>query len=1118
MTNFQDEISNLSSEEQKQLLQRLMTEKEQQPQKFPLSFSQERIWVLNRINPNIASYNIQLCISFKGVFEFSVLSRTVSEIVNRHEILRTTFHDDNGLPYQLIHESSEIEIEEMNLSAKSSATVDKMFRDICDEQLVETFNLEMFPLLRCKLIKCTDDFHYLLVTLHHIIFDGWSVNILVGDFVSIFGAFQNKLPHCLLPLEIQYADFCVWEKENPEFKNLAPELQFLYDSLSKGVEPLNLPMDYPRPAVQTLAGSMIQRTVPADITRKLHEIAKNNEATLFMILLGEFGLLLNCYTNQSRIRIGTPVAGRNQIETEKLIGCFINTVIIPLEIESGQTIISFLKDVRERAIKCYEYQEIPFEKILEKLQINLQNTQSLMQVMFQFIEYGKRDSDSASGVLKIGDIIIESVPLQPRTVNFDIAVAIEENEKSELVVSMHYSSEIFRQSTIEKLLNHFCQLLETTTKDLSKPISEISLLSEIERNTVLHNWQGKKASYPKVIPLPQLFEEQVAKTPHAIAVKFKDNTLTFAELNDRANCVAAFLIKSKVVTDKPIALITERSLEMVVCLLGVLKSGCAYLPIEINTPQHRINSILEDAGIEFLITSILEFKQTSNLGKINIFSIAEVEKCDELYVKPDIFPQNLAYVIYTSGSTGKPKGVMNTHQGIFNRLMWMQEEFVLTEHDRILQKTPIDFDVSVWEIFLPLITGAQLILALPEEHKNNNYLREIINRENITILHFVPPMLKVFLDSADGEDFQLSKLRAVVCSGEALPKHLQDDFLQKLKTRLYNLYGPTEAAVDVTFWLCENAKEQQTVPIGFPINNTQIYILNEYMNPVPIGFSGELYIGGENVSRGYLGNPSLTAEKFVPDPYSKSPGNRLYKTGDLVRYLADGSIDYIGRSDFQVKIRGNRIELGEIEIVLCSFDSISNALADVFTTNNGEKHLVAFVIRAEKPATAVELKNLLREKLPSYMIPDFIEFIDKFPLTQNGKTDRLQLRQMFVKERQSETPFVAPRTNLENELAKIWSELLGIEQIGVNDNFFNLGGHSLLLIQFASRVNLHLGVDVPLRMLFDNPMISNITAVITHLQIQNMKETENFAINQILDEIEGLSPEEIAEFLSEEEE
>lgn len=1114
MNNFLKEIEDFSSEEKRELLLRLLAEKESAEQSFPLSFSQQRIWMLSRINPNIASYNIQLCVSIKGKLDYSVLAETLAEIVRRHEILRTVFQENDGLPRQIIKDLTEIKTEESDLTKFSEEEKGFEFEKLCAAEAAEPFDLRQFPLFRSRLIKHNEDFHYFLITLHHIVFDGWSVGILTREFIEIFDTLQKKEPPNLPLLEIQYADYSIWEQENLDFEDIDSKLAHLRENLNKGIEPLALPMDFPRPAVQNLEGAMVQGKVSACLSQQLRQLGRQIDASLFMVLLGCFALLLNRYTNHNLVRIGTPIAGRNRLETENLIGCFINTLLIPLEIKQKETVRTFLESVRKSALKSYEAQEIPFEKVVEELKIDGQDMPALMQVMFQFIEHSQTANKSTAGSVKLGELSFESVFLRPRTVNFDIAVAVEENEDEELIISMHYSREIFREATIERFLHHFCLLLETVAENPQKPCLEISLMSEAEKEAVFESWQGEYVDYPQVLPLPKLFEEQAARTPQAVALKFENISLTFAELNERADRIAAFLTEQGTEVENLIALIGDRSPDLIACILGILKAGCAYLPIVPTTPPERIQNILEDAGAGILLTDNPELKSSAN---IKAFTFEEAGTSSAKFKQRTIHIENLAYVIYTSGSTGKPKGVMNSHAGAYNRLIWMQKEFNLTAEDRVLQKTPFDFDVSVWEIFLPLITGAGMVIASPDEHKNSRYLKETIIRENISLVHFVPPMLRLFLDSLEN-DFSPSALRAVVCSGEALPKDLEGVFFQKMTSQLYNLYGPTEAAIDVTYWLCRENDDKQTVPIGFPIDNTQIYILDDHLNPVPVGLTGELYIGGQNVARGYLNRPALTAEKFVPDPYSKVPGAQLYKTGDVVRYLSDGSIEYIGRSDFQVKIRGNRIELGEIETVLRDFAEVRDTLVTVLNTDGKDKNLVAFIVVEENfSVTAAQIKEHLRKKLPEYMIPDFVEPVVQFPLTANGKIDRFKLQQLFIKKRQSETPFVAPRTPLEREIAEMWKNLLGIEEIGVEDNFFTLGGHSLLLIQFASRLNINLGIEVPLRILFDAPTIASITTVITHLQIKYLEESQDFIADELLMEIENMSPEEVSRLLTIEE-
>ena len=656
--------------------------------------------------------------------------------------------------------------------------------------------------------------------------------------------------------------------------------------------------------------------------------------------------------------------------------------------------------------------------------------------------------------LDLPGLTVSPVEVQNETAKFDLSLYMWDEPKG-LVARLEYNTDLFKASTIERLLGHFRILVEGIVADPNRRLSELPLLTEAEKHQLLVEWNDTKTDYPKDKRIRELFEEQVERTPDAIAIIFEDQQLTYRELNQRLNQLAHYLQKLGVGPDVLVGICMERSLEMVVGLLGILKAGGAYVPLDPDYPKERLTFMLEDTRAPVLLTQgqLKELFPAFRGTRVTVDrDWNEIARESEYNPSINIAASNLAYVIYTSGSTGQPKGALNSHGGLSNRIHWMQEAYHLSRMDRVLQKTPFTFDVSVWEFFWPLITGARLVVARPGGHRDSRYLIDLIRRQQITTLHFVPSMLRLFVEEQGIE--KCDTLRQVICSGEALPYDLQERFFERVRAKLHNLYGPTEASIDVTYWECQRRGDYAVVPIGRPIANTQIHLLDSHLNPVPIGVVGELYIGGEGLAWGYLNRADLTGEKFIPNPFSSKPGARLYRTGDLARYLADGNIEFLGRIDHQVKIRGFRIELGEIEMVLSLHPAISNVIV-IDKEVSGDKRLIGYVVpKGEETPNGGELKEFLRKTMPEYMVPSAFVSLRALPLTPNGKLDRKALPDPkdWGEGSGGAEDYVSPRTAMEQSIAEVWQELLGVERVSAYDNFFDLGGHSLLSLKAITRI------------------------------------------------------------------
>ncbi|AFZ17608.1 non-ribosomal peptide synthetase [Allocoleopsis franciscana] len=1040
-------------------------------EQIPLSFAQQRLWFLNQLEGSSATYNLSGALRITGNLNVHALQQALSEILRRHEVLRTSFQTVNGTPIQVIHPEATLNITLVDLERLEVPERETVLHQQLQLEAITEFNLEIAPLIRCSLLQLSATESVLLLTMHHIVADGWSIGVFIQELSSLYQAFCTGEPSPLAKLPIQYADFAVWQRQWLCGEVLETQLNYWQQQLQGAPDLLQLPTDRPRPSVQTYRGTTQSFTLDTDLTQKLQTLSQESGTTLFMTLLAAFATLLYRYSGQEDILIGSPIANRHRREIESLIGFFVNTLVLRTRFEDNPSMKDLLAQVRDTTLKAYEHQDVPFEQVVEVLQPQRSLSHSpLFQVMFVL-------QNAPMGEVELPGVTLTQLERESTIAKFDLTVLITETSQG-LVGEWEYNSDLFDGSTIERMAAHFQNLLSAIVENPQQTVAELPLLSEAQQHKLLREWNQTQADYPKDVCIHQLFEEQVERTPDAVAVVFENQQLTYRELNARANQLAHYLQELGVKPEVLVGICVERSLDMVIGLLGILKAGGAYVPLDPTYPPERLAFMLEDAQVPVLLTQF-QLLETLPTHQAKVFCLDTDGEmlANRSQENPDsgATTDNLAYVIYTSGSTGTPKGAMNTHQGICNRLVWMQETYQLTIGDRILQKTPFSFDVSVWEFFWPLMTGARLVVAKPGGHQDSAYLVKLIATEQITTLHFVPSMLQVFLEEPRLET--CNGLKRVICSGEALPFELTQRFFARLDAELHNLYGPTEAAIDVTFWQCQRQSERQTVPIGRPIANTQIYILDSHLTPTPIGVPGELYIGGDGLARGYLNRPELTAEKFIPNPFGKAEGRRLYKTGDLARYLPNGEIEFLGRIDHQVKVRGFRIELGEIEAALNQHPAVRETVVLAQEKVQGDKRLIAYIVTEQQLAPSInDLRRFLKEKLPEYMVPSVFVQLEALPLTPNGKIDRKVLPAPDTVRPELDKAFVAPRTPVETTLVEIWSQVLGVEQVGIYDNFFELGGDSILTIQIVARAN-QAGLQLTPKQLFEYQNIADLAAV-----------------------------------------
>ncbi|MFF7586313.1 amino acid adenylation domain-containing protein [Kitasatospora purpeofusca] len=1040
---------------------------------FPLSLFQQGMWFLEQVRPANPAYAVPGAVRVRGPVDARVLRAALREVVRRHEALRTTFALRDGRPVQVVRPSAEPELPVTDLR-EAGLTPAELDGRIVAAAVGEPFDLEAGPLLRLALLRTGEDESVLVLALHHLVSDRWSFWVLLAELAALYEAFAAGRPSPLPELPVQYADFALWQREQHEQGRWTEQSAYWKERLAGAPAALELPTDRPRPAVQGFNGGTLPFALPEPLLRGLSELAHRRGATTYMALLAVFTVLLSRYSRSQDVVVGVPTAVRDRPELEPLIGYFVNTLPIRTELGGEPSFTEVLDRVRAACLGAYEHQEVPFELVVGELGTARDLSRPpVYQVSFA---YGRE----AVPDLALGGARLEPVPVRGGGARFDLELqAFDEN--GGLSGWFEYDRDLFDESTVARLATRFGRLAEQAVAGPELPVDRLELLTEAERHRVLVEFNDTAREWPAGSGwIHQAFEERARLRPEAVALRFEGRSVGYGELDRRANRLAHRLRGLGVGRDTVVGVGMERAPELVVALLAVLKAGGAYLPLDPELPAARLEHMARDARVPVLLT------QRRVLGRLPAVD-AEVLCVEEFEAgpagEPDTAPEvavggeDLAYVIYTSGSTGTPKGVMNVHAAIRNRLLWMQDAYRLDASDRVLQKTPFSFDVSVWEFFWPLAAGATLVLARPEGHRDTGYLARTIRAEGVTTVHFVPSMLQAFLREPVEE---CGSLRRVVCSGEALPRDLQDRFLARSSAALYNLYGPTEAAVDVTHWTCgPDDDPRRPVPIGRPIANTRILVLDEALRPVPVGVPGELHIGGRGLARGYLNRPGLTAERFVRDLFDPDPAARLYRTGDLARFREDGAVEYLGRLDHQVKLRGLRIELGEIEAVLTEHPGVREAVVTARPHRTGDVRLVAHLTSADAagaPPGPAELAAHLRDRLPGYMVPAVFAVLDALPLTPSGKVDRNALPEPGEDGPAAGAPFTAPGAGLERSLAGLWRTVLGVERVGAHDNFFDLGGHSLLMAELRSLLAADLGHRVSMVELFQHPTVASLAA------------------------------------------
>jgi len=1046
----------------------------------PLSFAQQRLWFVNQLQPDSSVYNEASSIRLHGDVDREIVKLALSALVERHEILRTTFGTtDGGSLVQLIGGKQTVDLKIIELGESTREAQAEELQRVIVRLTEQPIDLSRDPMLRAVLVRLAENDHALAVIIHRIAFDDWSNELLWREFATLYSAF-SKGESCRLPeLPIQYADYALWQRRWLQAEILDNQLAYWKKQLD-GVPTLQLPTDHPRSATLGYQGATQSSAFPKTLSDQLKAFSRNEGVTLFMTLLAAFQTLLFRYSGQEDFAVGTPVTGRNHAETKNLIGCFVNKLVLRSDLSSNPSFRELLKRVRELTLGAYEHHDLPFEKLLQDInpERNL-NQAPLFQVMFAL-------QNVPAQPLEMPGLNVSRASVNRCAAIYDLSLSLRD-EPDGLKQSLEYSTDLFEAATMERLLAHYRVLLEAVVANPDQRILQLPILPRAEWHQVVVEWNNTAQPYPGEKCIHSLFEAQAQITPDAVAVVSEMERLTYRELNERSNQLARYLRKMHVGADIPVGICVDRSIDMMVGILGILKAGGAYLPLDPVYPPERIRFMLEDAKAPVLLTS-QRLAVRSPMSFTNVVCLdsnwADIAAESEINLPVQETSDELAYVIYTSGTTGTPKAVLITHRALVNASLAAVSQYGLKESDRVLQFASLSFDVAAEEIFPTWLGGATLVMK-PNRVLSIAEFVALLDREMVSVVNIPAPYWHQWVTELEYSAVAIPHALRLVVVGNDRVSPEKGHLWRKVvgdDVRLLNAYGCTEATITTTIFEATSHRGDQAltpVPIGRPIPNTKVYILDSALNPVPIGIPGELHIGGEGVARGYLNKPALTADKFIHDPFAGAEHSRLYKTGDLGRYLSDGNIEFLGRIDHQVKVRGFRIELQEIESVLALHPSVREVVVRAWQDETIETRLVAYVVLTQPAVSSTDdLKAFLREKLPDYMVPSVIKLLKSLPLTPNGKIDRAALRVPETRTAAMEAAFVAARTPVEATLTRLWADVLNMEQVGVRDNFFDHGGHSLLAIKLIGQIENTLGKKLPVAALFQAPTVEQFAQLI----------------------------------------
>lgn len=1059
-------------------------------EKFPLSHAQQRLWFLHQLEPDSTAYNVPHIWRLTGPWNASALEKGYNALLQRHEILRTVFPNENGQPFQDVQPYQFTPLPVIDLRERIKASKEEQLNDLIEQEAGIKFDLHRGPLIQAKLLALEEEESVLLCTMHHIITDGWSEEILLKEWLAFYEEAQSGSRAELAALPIQYTDFSVWQREWLTDDVIGLQLDYWKAELSGELPVLQLPIDRPRPAIQGYAGSMHKTVLPSVLLEKLKTVSRQENVTLFMTVLAAYQSFLSRYTGQTDILVGSPVANRNGKEIEGLIGFFVNTLVYRANFQDGPTFKQLLARVKEKALLAQENQDVPFEKIVETLQLERNTSYSpVFQTMFTWAELSSEVHHSSTGAL-------ETVPVRHHVSKFDIELSMG-GAADGLVMNMIYNTDLFDQATIERMAIHFENWLQELVDAPDVSIASLELLPKEERHKIVVDWNRTEATVPENTCLHDLFIEQARKTPELIAAEMGSETITYRELERRSNQLAHYLIMLGVRPNTPVGLCMNRSLELVISIFGIVKAGGAFIPLDTELPEARMAHLLESSKTDICITQ-QEFRhlfdQATQVQCIELETDKEkIASMPEGLPEQTVKPTDLVSIYYTSGSTGIPKGVENLHVGWVNRMLWMQRQHGLEQGESVLQKTTLTFDDAAVEFFWPLSVGGRISLMEPWLHRDPEAIIQAAIQYQVACIQFVPSMLNMFVDALTPDDAaKLGTLKNVISSGEALLPETVGKFYRKLNAKLHNTWGATEVSIDSTIYTCspEDAFGKDCVSVGKPIDNNRIYILDKNLNPVPIGVIGDLYIGGLGLARGYLYNPEKTKEAFIENPFVV--GERIYRTGDKGYYLPSGNIKFAGRQDNQIKIRGIRVELGEIESTVSKHPSIREAAVISIQNDRGTTELAAYIVGE---GDVNEWRTFLKGQLPAYMIPTYFTKLESIPKTTSGKINRNALELPVIKP--SDSTRIEPRTIPEELIHSIWCDILQMNQISMKDSFFDIGGHSLLATQVISRMRTILGMDIPLRTIFEFTTIEALAARIAEMKKGSESNTGIHEISRV---------------------
>lgn len=1074
---------------------------------FPVSFAQEQLWLLDQLEGESPAYNAPAALHLIGPLKVAALQRSLNEILRRHEVLQTAFTVMDGQPMQVIVPGAAVDLPIIDIGNRSFSTDDESaVLGLACEQAQRSFDLSQGPLLRASLLRIDQENHILFLVIHHIVADGWSIGVLVQELSALYSAFATNKSSPLPDPPIQYADFAVWQRQRMQGELLEKHLSYWREQLLNAPATLNLPTNR-RPTVRTYQGLRQPLALSLPLTNSLKTLGRHEGATFFITLFAAFATLLSRYAGQYDIVVGSPITNRHYVELRRLIGHFVNMIALRIDLSGDPTFFEVLRRARSVALDAYAHQELPFELIVQSLPRRHDESRSpLFQVMFAL-------QNEATPVVSLPELTVNPLQIHNNTAKYDITLAMEDTGRG-LIGTVEYNADIFDKDMITRFIGHFEVLLNGIVAHPERVLSKLPILSDAEHREVMSTWNDTARDYPFDACLHDLFEAQVRQTPDTIAAIYRDRQITYAELNCRADQLAHQLHVCGSGPETLIGLCVARSLEMLVGIIGILKTGAAYVPLDPAYPTERLAFMLEDAQVSVLVTQS-RFADCVPIRNMQVFLLDEDQTTSSSSIveslRSDVVPENLAYVLYTSGSTGIPKGVLGCHRGTLNRAYWMWDAYPFSEGEVCCQKTALSFVDSVWEIFGPLLRGISSIIIPDEDVRDIYRLVHVLAEHRVTRIVIVPSLLRTLLDAVVDLAEQLPLLTLWCVSGEALPLDLLQQFRKRLpQSKLVNLYGSSEIAGDVTWWDTQQAQEAMLVPVGRPISNTQIYVLDHRLQAVPVGVTGDVYVGGAGLARGYQRRADLTAMSFIPSPFASTPGERLYRTGDLARYRADGILEYLGRMDDQVKVRGFRIEIGEIETALRNHPLVRDATVLAQDDVPGHTRLVAYVVAASSSMNQAgieqgsqldidtggevdwrqpiegglihEYRESLRIALPEYMIPASFVLLDELPLLPNGKVDRHTLAALVATPLEYARAYVAPRTAIEEGIGLIWAKLLHLKRVGVHENFFDLGGHSLLAVQLVAEIQATFQIHLPLRAVFVDATVAKLAASVDKAQ------------------------------------